>query len=167
MEVSNPEQIREVITELVSLKLGNYYKVSIHDIQVLCPLRAGITGAINLNFTIIDVNPNGKEIERGGVVFREHDRIMHIRNNYENEIFNGEYGVIETINCVEATVDFDGRVIRYKQHELDELTLAYAITLHKSQGCKSPIVVIPVSMEHQVALQRRLFYTAVTKAKRM
>lgn len=168
LERSDPEQIKEVITELVFKKLGNYYKVPIHDIQVLCPLRVGITGAINLNLAIRDaVNPDGKEIERGGIVFREHDRVMQIRNNYEKEIFNGEYGVIEAINCDEATVDFDGRVIRYKQHELDELTLAYAITIHKSQGCEIPIVVIPVSMEHQVALQRRLFYTAVTRAKRI
>jgi len=115
------------------------------------------------------LNPNGKVVARGGRLFRVNDKIMQIKNNYEKETFNGDIGRIVGIDLEEQKlmVKFEERVIDYDWSELDELVLAYAISIHKSQGSEYPAVVIPLLTQHYIMLQRNLLYTAMTRAKRL
>ena len=107
-------------------------------------------------------------LKRGGYIFRTRDKVMQIRNNYEKEVFNGDIGVIASVDSEDhnLTVNFDGRYIEYDISELDELTLAYATTIHKSQGSEYPVVIMPVLMSHFIMLQRNLIYTGITRAKK-
>jgi exodeoxyribonuclease V alpha subunit len=109
------------------------------------------------------------EVMRGGRVFRAGDRVMQVRNNYDKEVFNGDIGRIARIDTQEqeAVVRVDGRPVTYDFSELDELTLAYAATVHKSQGSEYPAVILPMHTTHYPMLQRNLLYTAVTRAKRL
>ena len=115
------------------------------------------------------MNPNGAGLSRGGITYRVRDRVMQIRNDYDKEVFNGDIGTITDVNLEdrELTVRFDDREITYDVSELDELTLAYATTIHKAQGSEYPIVVMPITMSHYVMLQRNLLYTGVTRAKKI
>lgn len=108
-------------------------------------------------------------LNRSGYSFRQGDRVMQLRNNYDKEVFNGDLGYIEKVDMEDRTlfVCFDGRTVEYDVSELDELTLAYATTIHKSQGSEYPIVVMPVLMTHYVMLQRNLIYTGITRAKKI
>lgn len=163
------EQATEEILRLVREKLPHYYRLRPRDIQVLTPMQRGTAGAANLNLLLqAAVNPGGEGLRRGGVEFRKNDKVMQICNNYEKEVFNGDIGFIQAVDLEDRslTVSFDGRPVKYDVTELDELVLAYATTVHKSQGSEYPVVVMPVVMSHYVMLQRNLIYTGVTRAKK-
>ena len=169
VEKEDPEQAAAEIVELVKRKLPRYYRIPPAAIQVLTPMQRGVVGAANLNQVIQEaVNPGSAGLRRGGVEYRIQDKVMQIRNNYDKEVFNGDIGVVVSADLEnrELTVDFDGRNLCYDVTELDELVLAYATTIHKSQGSEYPIVVMPILMTHYVMLQRNLIYTGVTRAKK-
>ena len=143
----------------------------VRDIQVLCPMNRGGLGARSLNIELQKaLNPPGEiRIERFGWTFCPGDKVMQIENDYDREVYNGDLGVVTRIDVEEGelTVDFDGRDVIYGFGELDELVLAYATTIHKSQGSEYPAVVIPLSIQHYPMLQRNLVYTGVTRGKRL
>ena len=173
------------IVKLVQENLPNYYHVEPSQIQVLTPMQRGVVGATNLNLSLQEaLNPpehdifmrgRGKvtmpkeSLRRSGYAFRADDKVMQIKNNYDKEVFNGDIGIIESVNETDKTlkVNFDGRSIEYDVTELDELVHAYATTIHKAQGSEYPIVVMPIMMNHFVMLQRNLIYTGITRAKKV
>ena len=179
------EEAARTITELVTTKLSRYYRTPPSEIQVLTPMQRGVVGAANLNQTLQQaLNPAPKcadessggtfgrseaGLRRGGYLFKVRDKVMQIRNNYDKEVFNGDIGVVESVDLEERelAVRFDDRSVTYDVAELDELVLAYATTIHKSQGSEYPIVVIPILMNHFVMLQRNLIYTGITRAKKI
>lgn len=170
IQQEEPEQAVETIVKLVKERLPNAYKRPTSDIQVLTPMQRGVVGAANLNMALQTVlNPGQVSLNRSGYSFRQGDRVMQLRNNYDKEVFNGDLGYIERVDMEDRTlfVCFDGRTVEYDVSELDELTLAYATTIHKSQGSEYPIVVMPVLMTHYVMLQRNLIYTGITRAKKI
>ncbi len=169
-EMEEPEEIAKRIVDLVKTKLPNYYKVARSDIQVLTPMQRGVIGAANLNVELQKaLNPEGFSLQRGGVHYRVRDKVMQIRNDYDKDVFNGDIGTVVYVDTQdkELTVNFDGREVKYDVTELDELVLAYATTIHKSQGSEYPIVVMPISMSHYIMLQRNLIYTGITRAKKI
>ncbi len=168
IEQDEPETTVNRIVELVQKRLPRHYKVTNADIQVLTPMQRGVVGATNLNQMLqAAINPTGDGLRRGGYIFRERDKVMQIRNNYDKEVFNGDIGVVNAVDLEdrEITIEFDGRQVKYDVTELDEIVLAYATTIHKAQGSEYPIVVMPALMTHYVMLQRNLIYTGVTRAK--
>lgn len=170
IQQEDPEQAVDTIVKLVKERLPNAYKRPTSDIQVLTPMQRGVVGAANLNMALQTVlNPGQVSLNRSGYSFRQGDRVMQLRNNYDKEVFNGDLGYIERVDMEDRTlfVCFDGRTVEYDVSELDELTLAYATTIHKSQGSEYPIVVMPVMMTHYVMLQRNLIYTGITRAKKI
>ena len=170
IQQEDPEQAVDTIVKLVKERLPNAYKRPTSDIQVLTPMQRGVVGATNLNMALQTVlNPGQVSLNRSGYSFRQGDRVMQLRNNYDKEVFNGDLGYIERVDMEDRTlfVCFDGRTVEYDVSELDELTLAYATTIHKSQGSEYPIVVMPVLMTHYVMLQRNLIYTGITRAKKI
>lgn len=133
-------------------------------------MQRGIVGAANLNMALQQaLNHNTTALARGGYTYKQGDRVMQLRNNYDKDVYNGDLGYVLAVDMEERTltVDFDGQVVEYDVSELDELTLAYATTIHKSQGSEYPIVVMPVLMTHYVMLQRNLIYTGITRAKKI
>ena len=170
IEQEDAEAAAREIADLVRSRLPRHYGISPDGIQVLTPMQRGAVGAANLNQMLQSaVNPGGDGLSRGGVLYKARDRVMQIRNNYEKEVFNGDIGVISAVDPEnrELTVNFDGRSVLYDGMELDELVLAYAVTIHKSQGSEYPIVIIPILTTHYVMLQRNLLYTGVTRAKKV
>lgn len=164
------EQVATNIVQLVKSRLPKAYSMPTNKIQVLTPMQRGVVGASNLNIVLQEtINPSKIGLNRGGYSFRQGDRVMQIRNNYDKNVFNGDLGYIQAVDMEERTlmVDFDGTPVEYEVSELDELTLAYATTIHKSQGSEYPIVVMPVLMNHYVMLQRNLIYTGITRAKKI
>lgn len=183
------DKIINVTLQLIKQKLPKFVGASEYDIQVLTPMRKGLLGVERLN-TILQMylNPPSdrkKEKEHGAIVFREGDKVMQIKNNYQLEweirskyglcidkgtgVFNGDTGIIEEINdfAETITVNFDeGRMVEYSYKLLDELELAYAVTIHKSQGSEYPAVVIPLLSGPRMLMNRNLLYTAVTRAKK-
>jgi len=143
----------------------------VRDVQVLCPMNRGSLGARTLNIELQRVlNPPGAErVERFGWTFCPGDKVMQVANNYERDVFNGDLGLITSIDTEEGalTVSFDGREVEYGFGELDELVLAYATTIHKAQGSEYPVVVIPLVTQHYAMLARNLLYTGVTRGKRL
>ena len=170
VEQEDAEAAAGEIVDLIKTRLPAHFRVSPRDIQVLSPMQRGAVGAANLNQMIQEaVNPGETGFRRGGVSFRARDKVMQIRNNYEKEVFNGDIGIVESTDPEEREliVNFEGRSVTYDISELDELVLAYAVTIHKSQGSEYPIVVMPILMSHYVMLQRNLVYTGVTRAKKV
>lgn len=171
IEEEEPQKVVATITELCSKRLPNYYKVDpVNDIQVLCPMQKGETGAFNLNIILQEaLNPAEVSIKYGGTVYRLNDKVMQIKNNYDKNVFNGDIGSITGIDTEDRllTICFDGVNVEYDATELDEVVLAYATTVHKSQGSEYKIVVAPVTMQHYMMLQRNLLYTCVTRAKKI
>lgn len=170
MQMEEPEMVAENIVKLVKERLPKAYRQPVSNIQVLTPMQRGVVGASNLNVSLQSaLNPSQLALNRGGYSFRLNDRVMQLRNNYDKEVFNGDLGYISHVNMEDRTlqVDFDGKLVEYEVSELDELTLAYATTIHKSQGSEYPIVVMPVLMTHYVMLQRNLIYTGITRAKKI
>lgn len=170
IKVDDPEMVADNIVKLVKDRLPKAYKLPASKIQVLTPMQRGIVGAVNLNLTLQNaLNPIKVGLERGGYSYRKGDRVMQIRNNYDKNVFNGDLGYIEDVDMQEHTLiaNFDDILVEYETSELDELSLAYATTIHKSQGSEYPIVVMPVLMNHYVMLQRNLIYTGITRAKKI
>ena len=160
-------RVLQLVTEAIPRRFGLNPR---EDIQVLCPMRNGELGARHLNVRLQEaLNPSGDGIDRFGWTFRPGDRVMQTANDYEKNVFNGDIGRIRAIDHEEqeVTVAFDGRPVSYGFGELDELALAYAATVHKSQGSEYPAVVVPVHTQHYVMLQRNLLYTAVTRARQV
>jgi len=143
----------------------------LRDVQVLTPMNRGPLGTKALNTLLQQtLNPHApRKVERFGTTFAEGDKVIQIVNNYDKEVFNGDIGLISTVNEEEDSlaVLYDGREVLYEFGELDEITLSYAITIHKSQGSEYPAVVIPLSMHHFTLLERNLIYTAVTRARKL
>jgi len=171
VEKDAPDEAAKAIAELCKDRLPKYYGVDpVEDIQVLCPMIRGETGTSNLNAVLQEIlNPNTEQIRYSANVYKLGDKVMQIRNNYDKTVFNGDIGTISAIDGETRmlTIRFDGNEIEYDVSELDEVTLAYAVTVHKSQGSEYPIVVCPVTTQHYMMLQRNLIYTAITRAKKI
>lgn len=158
------------IVDLLTKRLPKSYGFTEKDMQVLTPMRKGVIGTENLNRILQQaINPNDSYLRHGFVEYRLGDRVMQIRNNYKKEVYNGDMGYIDSVNTEDnkLTVCYDNRQVAYEQSELDELQLAYACTIHKSQGSEFPVVIMPVSYSHYVMLQRNLIYTGLTRSKRL
>lgn len=175
MAEEDPMAMQQLILDLVQRRLPASYRFNpITDIQVLAPMYKGPVGVTSLNSELQNrLNPSPTaQIEWGGRLFRTGDKVMQMKNDYDKGVFNGDVGWIRTINRENATVKVEfieeagPLAVDYEFHELDELTLAYAVTVHKSQGSEYPAVVIPLVMQHRMLLQRNLLYTAITRAKR-
>jgi exodeoxyribonuclease V alpha subunit len=167
-----PEVIAQTVVDLVQTRLPRKFEVdSIRDIQVLCPMNRGITGARGINQALQAVlNPPGEHsVDKFGNRFSVGDKVMQIENNYDRDVFNGDIGFVTGVDQdeEELAVAFDGRVVIYPFGELDELVLCYATTIHKSQGSEYPVVVIPISTRHYMMLKRNLIYTGITRGKRL
>ncbi len=171
IEEEDPEKGLSIIVDLVKDRIPKRFGFDpYNDIQVISPMNKGIIGAENLNEKLQDVlNPSSFGIVRGTRRFRIGDKVMQIRNNYEKGVFNGEIGRIVKIDQEnqEILVSFDIGVVPYDYSELDELSLAYAISVHKAQGSEYPAVIIPIFIQHYVLLQRNLIYTAITRGKKL
>ncbi len=170
-ERETPEAILGTVRRLVGERLPRSFSFDPgRDIQVLTPMQRGMLGAANLNAELqARLNPHGVGVTRAGRLLRIGDRVMQTRNNYDLDVFNGDVGHVERIDFDNdiATVDFDGRRVSYDFLELDELVLAYACSIHKSQGSEYPCVVIPLHTQHFTLLQRNLLYTALTRGRRL
>ncbi|MDI1310631.1 ATP-dependent RecD-like DNA helicase [Prosthecobacter sp.] len=175
LQESEPEEIKHTLVELAHTRLATKYGLDpIRDIQVLTPMNRNLLGTISLNQSLqLALNPPNElkfEIERFGVTFRVGDKVIQTHNNYDKEVFNGDIGHIVTIDAdpVKIHVRYDAdRLVEYEPGELDELQLAYALSIHKSQGSEFLCVIIPVSTQHYVLLERSLIYTAITRAKKL
>jgi len=169
IEQGDPDQALNIIMELVLNRIPQRFNLDpMKDIQVLSPMHKGLLGTANLNLKLQNgLNPSKKEIIRGDRRFRLNDKVMQIRNNYEKEVFNGDIGLIKTIDeeKQEMVVTYDDKPVLYDY--LDEIVLAYAISVHKSQGSEYQAVVLPILPQHYLLLQRNLIYTAVTRGKRL
>ncbi len=170
VQEEEPEKIVGMIQELCQIKLPQRYGYrSLQDIQILTPMYRGALGADNLNQVLQEtLNPGKPALKRSQFELRVGDRVMQIRNNYDRRVFNGDLGFIRNVDREEQklTVAFD-KVVSYDFSDLDELVLAYAITVHKSQGSEHPVVIMPLVTQHYIMLQRNLLYTAVTRAKEL
>ena len=171
IEAAEPDQVVETVSGLCTSRLPSTYQLNpVEDIQVLVPMYRGETGANNLNSVLQDrLNPKGQEMARGGTRFRVGDKVMQIRNNYDKDVFNGDIGRIQAIEPAdqEMVVKFQERLVGYEFGELDELVLAYAMSVHKSQGAEFRAVVMPLTTQHYMMLQRNLLYTAITRAREL
>jgi exodeoxyribonuclease V alpha subunit len=142
----------------------------LEDVQVLVPMRRNALGTENLNVEIQKaLNPHGETLLRGGTAFRAGDRVMQLRNNYDKDVYNGDVGFVKSVDTAARAlvVTFDGRPVKYESGDLDELVLAYAMTIHKSQGSEYPAVIVILHTQHYVMLQRNLLYTAITRGRRL
>jgi len=171
MEEEDPDKAVSTILRLVQKNIPQKRRFHpIHDIQVLTPMIRGSLGARNLNARLQEtLNPQGEALERFGMLFREHDKVMQLENNYDKDVFNGDVGYVFRIHGddQQMTVRFGDKFVRYDFNELDELAPAYAITVHKSQGSEYPCVVIPIHTQHFMMLQRNLLYTAITRGRKL
>jgi exodeoxyribonuclease V alpha subunit len=172
IERETPEEISRILIDMVKGRIPNKFHLdAIRDVQVLCPMNRGSLGIRELNVQLqAALNPvRGEEptVEKFGWQFRARDKVIQTQNNYDKEVFNGDIGQITRIDPGERELEirFDQRLITYEFGELDEVSLAYAITIHKSQGSEFPVVVIPVAMQQYLLLQRNLVYTGVTRGK--
>lgn len=171
VHAATPERGVELIRKLVAEAIPRRFRVDpMEDVQILTPMQKGELGARHLNVVMqAALNPHGREVERYGWKFRVGDRVMQTENNYDKDVFNGDVGRIERVDASaqEVVVRYDERRVAYDFQELDELTPAYAVTVHKSQGSEYPCVVMPMHTQHYVMLQRNLLYTGITRGKRL
>jgi exodeoxyribonuclease V alpha subunit len=170
IEKAEPADVAAEIVELCRARLPRYYGVDpVEGVQVLCPMTRGEAGTQNLNAALQGaLNPNREQIRYGNAAYRLGDKVMQIRNNYDKNVFNGDIGRIAAIDQEDRAlvIRFDGQDVDYDVTEMDEVALAYAVTVHKSQGSEYPIVVCPITTQHFMMLQKNLLYTAITRAKR-
>jgi exodeoxyribonuclease V alpha subunit len=169
IENNDPERVVKTILDLCSGRIRNAFS-HVNEIQVLTPMHKGETGTINLNHqlqSVLNNTPGG--INAGGMIFKTGDKVMHLKNNYQKDVFNGDIGVVDEVMASEnrLVVDYEGRLVDYDIMELDELTLAYAVSVHKSQGSEYSAVVIAITTMHYPLLQRNLLYTAMTRGKHL
>jgi len=178
LEEGNPDALTHLVLDLAARRLPAFLQGDpIEDIQILVPMRRGSLGVDSLNEqlqgTLNPPSPDKAELQQGARLFRVQDKVMQIKNNYQKEVFNGDVGRIRAIDPEEGEITVlyqdqeEPRHVTYAAGEIDELTLAYAVTVHKSQGSEYPCVILPVVMQHRVMLQRNLFYTGVTRAKKL
>jgi exodeoxyribonuclease V alpha subunit len=174
IERQEPERITDTLIEVVRDRIPNRFRLDpIRDIQVLSPMNRGSLGVRELNLRLQQelnpLRPDEPMAERFGWQFRLRDKVIQTENDYEKAVFNGDIGQVSQINLVdqELTIDFEGRQVSYEFAELDEIALAYTITIHKSQGSEFPAVVIPLATQQFMLLQRNLIYTGVTRAKEL
>ena len=171
IQKEKPEDVLATILDLVTNRIPSRFKINpIDGIQVLTPMHRGVIGAENLNKVLQEaLNKSQVELPRGGRIYKLGDKVMQIKNDYDREVFNGDIGRITRIDPEEqeVTVEFDGRQVEYDFSDLNELLLAYAVSVHKSQGSEYPVVVIPVHISHYMLLQRNLLYTGVTRARKL
>jgi len=172
VEAAEPEEgVRKLLTVVRDRIPARFGLDPVRDVQVLCPMNRGGLGARALNLALQQaLNPPGeKRVERFGWTFCPGDKVMQVVNDYDRDVFNGDLGVITSLDTEEGelSVSFDGRAVSYGFGELDELVLAYATTIHKAQGSEYPAVVIPLSTQHYTMLARNLLYTGLTRGKRL
>lgn len=171
IEKETPEEILETIVDHVMNvvpKRNRFHRFE--DIQVLSPMKRGVIGGENLNLVLQQkMNPHPHPLIRMGRSFHINDKVMQIRNNYQKEVFNGDVGRITEIDAEEQSmkVSFDGKVVPYEFHEIDELVLAYAVSIHKYQGSECPCIIIPIHTSHFKLLNRNLLYTGITRGKKL
>jgi len=171
IEEEDPDNAARTIISLVTERIPKYYGLDpVRDIQVLCPMLKGSAGAHNINQMLQDkLTGRGESVKYGGSTYYLGDKVMQIKNNYDKNVFNGDIGLIEAIDPEDRIVriSFDERSVEYDYTELDEIVLAYASTVHKSQGSEYPVVIAPITTQHYVMLQRNLLYTCITRAKKV
>jgi exodeoxyribonuclease V alpha subunit len=171
VEIEEPEKVSEMIIHMCRERIPERFGFHpLNDIQVLTPMHRGIVGASSLNTALQkELNDSHDELQRGGRIFRTGDKVMQIRNNYDKDVYNGDIGRIVSIDreAQEVTVNFDGKTVSYDFADLDEIVLAYAVSVHKSQGSEYPAVVMPLLTQHYLLLQRNLLYTAITRGKKL
>lgn len=171
IQLEDPEEVCRMVLNMCKNRIPEKFGLNpVKDIQVLSPMHRGVAGASNLNIELQKfLNNSQDEFSRGGKTLKTGDKVMQIRNNYDKDVFNGDIGVITSIDKEEQelTVDYDGRRTAYDFSELDEIVLAYAVSVHKSQGSEYPAVVLPLLTQHYMMLQRNLLYTAVTRGKKL
>jgi len=170
-EIEEPKDIVERIILLCKDEIPQKFGLNpIIDIVVLTPMQKGIIGVGNLNIELqAALNPSNEDFLCGQRTFRKGDKVMQIVNNYDKDIYNGDIGRINNIKAVtrEIIVDYDNHFVTYNYNSIDELALAYALSIHKSQGSEFPVVIIPIHTTHHIMLQRNLLYTGVTRGKRL
>lgn len=168
---SDPEAVTRDIVDMVTNRLPSYYHIEPRDIQVLSPMRRSCNGVTSLNKLLQSViNPSGRGVKFGSTEYRVNDKVMQMTNDYEKDVFNGDMGFVVDVDTNEETilVDFGkDNPIEYNAEAAQNLSLAYASTIHKSQGSEYPIVVMPMTMQFFIMLQRNLLYTGVTRAKKV
>lgn len=173
VEAATPEAVVEKVVTLLKERIPARFGMDpFRDVQVLTPMNRTDLGARNLNVRLQEVlNPpgSGGEVQRFGWTFRVGDKVLQTVNNYQREVFNGDVGRIVKVDSTDqlVTVEFEGRRVGYDYADLDELALAFAVTVHKAQGSEYPAVVLPLHTQHFIMLQRNLLYTAVTRGKRL
>lgn len=171
IEQGDPGRVAAKIVQLCSEELPQKFNFDpILDIQVLTPMHKGAVGTINLNHMLQKtLNPQPVLVEATGNAYKAGDKVMHLINNYQKEVYNGDIGVVRRFNRqnTELTVDYYGRTVRYDASELDQITIAYAISVHKSQGSEYPAVILPLVTQHYVMLQRNVLYTAMTRGQKL
>lgn len=169
-EAEDPPVLLEKLKDLVAKEIPKKYGFDpVEDVQVLVPMRKGILGIDNLNKELQQIlNPDGEGIFRMGAQLKIGDKVMQLKNNYQKLVFNGDVGRIRLIDSEEQTIEinFDGKPVLYEFHELDEITLAYAVSIHKYQGSETPCVVMPIHTQHFKLLFRNLLYTGITRGKK-
>ena len=172
VEAEHGDDIINKIITMVKVRIPKKFNLNpVQDIQLLCPMQRGGVGARSLNIELQKVlNPNySSGILKFGQIFAVSDKVMQTENNYDKETYNGDIGVIKTINeqDQEITINFYDREVIYDYSDLDKITLAYATTIHKSQGSEYPSVIIPITMQSYMMLRRNLIYTAITRGKQL
>ena len=174
IERDEPEKVAATLVKLVKERIPQRFGFDpIRDVQVLCPMNRGSLGVRELNSALQQaLNPvqaGETVVERFGWRFRMRDKVIQTENDYDKDVFNGDVGTIERIDPAEheVTIRFDERRVQYDFGELDEVSLAYAVTIHKSQGSEFPAVVIPIATQHYMLLQRNLIYTGITRGKKL
>lgn len=171
IETADPAKVAERVVELCARRIPKTYELDpFSDIQVLTPMHKGDAGTISLNAALQQaLNTKSTFIERFGMRFKQGDKVMHLKNNYEKDVFNGDIGIITDLSAEDKIlmVSYDGREVEYDADDLHELTLAYAISVHKSQGSEYPAVVVPMTLQHRPLLQRNLLYTAMTRGRQL
>ena len=169
--IEEPEEVLKKIAYLCKEGIPSRFGYNpVNDIQVLTPMHKGVVGVSNLNAELQkELNPEREELIRGGKIFRTGDKVLQIRNNYDKDVYNGDIGRIREIDreMQEVRVDYDGRLVSYEYSELDEIVLAYAVSVHKSQGSEYPVVIMPLLTQHYMLLQRNLLYTGITRGKKL
>ncbi|MBS3808573.1 MAG: ATP-dependent RecD-like DNA helicase [Desulfobacterales bacterium] len=171
IEQPEPEKVVDIIVELVSKRIPRRFSFDpVGEVQVLSPMHKGVAGTANLNRLLQEtLNPEKKQVSAAGSVFKLHDKVMQLRNNYDKQVFNGDMGRVTAIEeeSGQMRIDFEGREVAHAFAELDEVVPAYAVSVHKSQGSEFPVVVMPLLTQHFIMLQRNLIYTAVTRGRRL
>lgn len=167
----DPAKALDLVLDFMVTRIPRHFHLEpLQDVQVLTPMRRNLLGAENLNAAIQKrLNGAGPGVVRGGMEFRAGDRVMQLRNNYDKDVYNGDVGFVQSVEPAERAlvVLFDGRPVEYRAADLDELTLAYATTIHKSQGSEYPAVIVLLHRQHYMMLQRNLLYTAITRGKKL